>query len=176
VALRYPSLRALARLAIAFFVLTTIALAAAPQLAADAAGEAASEAATTTSENYFIWVVRCSGLIGVVIVLLSTYFVATVMRLFVELREPVAAPPTLVEQCELFIQQRDLRNACPVAAESDSFLGRILTAGVSELSHGLRLSPVLDEVCLLPARRLATPPASQLATARFVRSRWTSPG
>ena len=47
-------------------------------------------------ESFLHWVVRCSGFIGLVILLLSIYFVSTVGRLFWEMRVEVAAPPEIV--------------------------------------------------------------------------------
>ncbi len=103
-------------------------------LALAAEGEAVS---TPTGESYLHWVARCSGAIGVVILLLSVYFVATVVRLFMELREKVAAPPELVAQVEELMQQRDFRQVIKVLRESDSFLGRVLSTGIAELPNGL---------------------------------------
>ena len=51
-------------------------------------------------EGFLHWVFRCSGFIGLVILLLSVYFVSTVTRLFWEMRIEVAAPPEVVLQCE----------------------------------------------------------------------------
>jgi len=98
-------------------------------------GEATS--APAQGENFLMWVARCSGIIGVVILLLSIYFVATVIRLFLEVREKVAAPPELIHACDELIQARDFRELYKVAKASDSFLGRILATGISELSNGL---------------------------------------
>ena len=51
--------------------------------AAAADAPAASEAKKEVQvENFLLWVVRCSGFIGLVILLLSIYFVSTVGRLF----------------------------------------------------------------------------------------------
>lgn len=90
-----------------------------------------------SQESMLHWIARCSGVIGVVILILSIYFVATVVRLFMELREKVAAPPELVQQCEDLIGQRDFRGVVKVLRESDSFLGRVLSTGISELPNGL---------------------------------------
>ncbi len=39
-------------------------------------------------------------MIGLFILVLSIYFVATVVRMFLELRQKVAAPPELVQEYE----------------------------------------------------------------------------
>ena len=48
---------------------------------------------TVETENFLVWVIKWSGFIGLVILLLSIYFVSTVGRLFWEMRIEVAAPP-----------------------------------------------------------------------------------
>jgi biopolymer transport protein ExbB len=105
---------------------------------ASMAGAAEGEqAAPTQGESYLVWVAKSSGAIGVVILILSVYFVATVVRMFMELREKVAAPPELIAQSEDLIQQRDFRQLYKVLRESDSFFGRTLSTGISELPNGL---------------------------------------
>lgn len=101
-----------------------------------AAGEPPPPEAAS-SESYLLWVIRCSGVIGAVILLLSLYFVATVTRLFMEMRQVVAAPPELLEQAEALIQVRDFRSLYQVAKQSDSFLGQVVAVGMSELPQGL---------------------------------------
>jgi biopolymer transport protein ExbB len=112
--------------------LAVVALDAAVLLAAEGDAQAA-----VAPESMLHWIYRVSGWIGGVILILSLYFVATVVRMFMELREKVAAPPELVAQCEDLIQQRDFRQVYKVLRESDSFLGRVLSTGISELPNGL---------------------------------------
>jgi biopolymer transport protein ExbB len=104
-----------------------------------AATPAAPEAAKPTheEETFLHWVVRCSGFIGLVILLLSIYFVSTVGRLFWEMRVEVAAPPQLVGQCENLLQQRDFKGIYNLVREDESFFARLLTTGITELPNGL---------------------------------------
>lgn len=88
-------------------------------------------------QNFLVWVMRCSGLIGLVILLLSVYFVTTVSRLFWEMRVEMAAPPELVLQCESLLEQRDFKGIYTLVKEDDSFFARILTTGIAELPNGL---------------------------------------
>jgi len=119
---------------LALFAVAVLVLSLQSGVALGAEGDAAT---ATQGESYLHWVARCSGAIGVVILILSVYFVATVVRLFMELREKNAAPPELVQECENLIQQRDFRQVYKVLRESDSFLGRVLSTGISELPNGL---------------------------------------
>jgi biopolymer transport protein ExbB len=88
-------------------------------------------------ENFLVWVLRCSGLIGAVILLLSIYFVSTVGRLFWEMRIETAAPPEVVQQCEGLLEHRDFKGIYNLVKEDDSFFSRLLTTGITELPNGL---------------------------------------
>jgi biopolymer transport protein ExbB len=92
---------------------------------------------TVETENFLFWVIKWSGFIGLVILLLSIYFVSTVGRLFWEMRVEVAAPPELVLQCESLLEQRDFKGVYNLVKEDDSFFSRVLTTGISELPNGL---------------------------------------
>jgi biopolymer transport protein ExbB len=102
-----------------------------------AAAPAEAENKAAPPENFLVWVARCSGFIGVVILVLSIYFVSTVGRLFSEMRLSVAAPPELVGQCESLLEQRDFKAVYNLVKEDDSFFGRVLTTGIAELPNGL---------------------------------------
>jgi biopolymer transport protein ExbB len=83
------------------------------------------------------WIVRSSGLIGLFILCLSIYFVALVVQLFLKMKLDLAVPPQLVARCEELIHARDLQGAYAAAQQDESFLGRVLSAGIAELSNGL---------------------------------------
>lgn len=88
-------------------------------------------------ESMLSWVARSSGPIGVVILLLSFYFVATVIRLFLVLRESIAAPEELIQQCDTLIQQRNSRDLYQLLKSDNSFLGSIMASAMPKLSNGL---------------------------------------
>jgi len=92
---------------------------------------------TVPMESFLSWVVRCSGFIGVVILLLSIYFVSTVGRLFWEMRMEIASPPEMVLQCESLLEQRDFKGIYNLVKEDDSFFSRLMSTGISELPNGL---------------------------------------
>ena len=106
---------------------------------AAADNDGANAAATKKKEQStsFAWLIECSGFIGFVILLLSIYFVSTVARLFWEMRIDVAAPPTVVTQCEGLLEKRDFKQIYGVVKGDDSFFSRLLTAGIAELPNGL---------------------------------------
>jgi biopolymer transport protein ExbB len=102
-----------------------------------AAAEEGTAKKAAPPENFLIWVAKCSGFIGAVILLLSVYFVSTVGRLFWEMRIEVAAPPELVQQCESLLEQRDFKGVYNAVKDDESFFGRLLTTGIAELPNGL---------------------------------------
>jgi biopolymer transport protein ExbB len=88
-------------------------------------------------EGTLHWLIRCSAWIGLVILVLSVYFVATVGRLFWEMRMEVAAPPGLVAQCDDLLEKRDFKGVYGALQADESFYGRLLTTGIAELPNGL---------------------------------------
>jgi biopolymer transport protein ExbB len=105
--------------------------------AVEGAKEGAPKKEAPKEENFLIWVIRCSGIIGAVIVVLSIYFISTVGRLFWELRVEVAAPPAIVLQCEQLLEQRDFKGIFNLVKGDDSFFSRLLTTGIADLPNGL---------------------------------------
>ena len=103
--------------------------------AAAAAGE--EKKAEAPKQSFLGWVIQCSGFIGLVILLLSIYFVSTVGRMFWEMRMEVASPPEMVLQCESLLEQRDFKGIYNLVKEDDSFFSRLLSTGISELPNGL---------------------------------------
>lgn len=83
------------------------------------------------------WFFESSGWIGAVIFLLSVYFVATVIRLFNELRIPVAMPPEVVSQCDALLAKRDYQGIYDLAKSVETPYTRLLSAGLAEISGGL---------------------------------------
>lgn len=84
-----------------------------------------------------MWVCRSSGLIGLFIVLLSMYFVATVIQLFIQFRVDVMAPPAIVAECENLLGQRDFQEMYNLLVNDDSYFSTILATGIAELRVGL---------------------------------------
>lgn len=102
---------------------------------AGAAGEEASSSGDMTS--YVAWAIKSSGAIGGFILILSIYFVVTVVRLSKRLRADVAAPPEQLKQLELLLEEKDHRGLIAFARANNSFLCRVLTFGLLELPNGL---------------------------------------
>jgi biopolymer transport protein ExbB len=84
-----------------------------------------------------MWVIEMSGVIGGFLLLLSIYFIATCVRLFIELRPEVTSPPEIVSQCESMLEQRNVQGIYDMVKADDSFFSQVMAAGVAELPHGL---------------------------------------
>jgi biopolymer transport protein ExbB len=87
-------------------------------------------------ENMLQWAIRASGPIGVFLVFLSVYFTALVIRLFMEYRVSEAVPPPLVEKLEAAIRDKKFQEAYDVCRDNDSFLARLVRAGIANLPNG----------------------------------------
>lgn len=93
------------------------------------------------------WFIDASGLIGLFILALSVYFVATVGKLFWELRLPVAVPPEITGRIQDLLNQRDFKGIFNVVKEDDSIFSRLLSTGIAELPNGLaEARDVMDRV------------------------------
>lgn len=111
--------------------------AAAPANPAAAAGNpAAGLPATPQRKSYLMWAIEASGIIGLFIVLLSIYFAAVVVGLFLEFRMKEAVPPQLVEQLEAAIHERKFQEAYDLCRDDNSYLARLVRTGVANLPSG----------------------------------------
>jgi biopolymer transport protein ExbB len=106
---------------------------------ADAAADADAAAGEDSElpKNRFWWIIESSGLIGLFILILSIYFVAKVIQLFIELRPQVAMPPEEVAQCENLLAARDYQGIYDFTSRSSSLYSRMVSGGVAELPNGI---------------------------------------
>jgi biopolymer transport protein ExbB len=119
-------------LALLFVALPETSFAQEGGAAAPAATEGAKE-----GQSSLIWFLKTSGPIGAFIFLLSIYFIATVTRLFKEMRPQVAMPPQLVGEAKALIEKRNFKGVYALVKEDQSHFGQVLRAGLSELPSGL---------------------------------------
>jgi biopolymer transport protein ExbB len=125
--------------------------------AAEGEGEAKAEKAEAKPEgtpgapkqvkSALEWFIEASGLIGLFILALSVYFVATVGKLFWELRLPIAVPPEITGRVQDLLSQRDFKGVFNVVKDDDSIFSRLLSTGITELPNGLaEARDVMDRV------------------------------
>jgi biopolymer transport protein ExbB len=116
----------------------------APEKPAKAAAEPGAKGADKdgaaegeTSENFLIWVAKTSGTIGVILLVLSIYFVATVARMFMELRPEMLTPLDVLEEGEKLMQARDFTGLYKRLKADNSFFCTVVSAGIAELPNGI---------------------------------------
>lgn len=104
---------------------------------APAAAAAPQAPAAHAPKSTLAWIIETSGWIGAFLLVISIFFIATVMRLFIELREPIVMPPELIQECEALLVKRDYNAIYRLAKDSSSELGQLIATGMAALSSGL---------------------------------------
>lgn len=104
-------------------------------LASVARGQGVETAAQ--SESFLRWMVRASGLIGVVILAMSFYLVAVVVWMFLNFRRRVALPADLLDELASLLGRKQYDAAYHRLTTDRSFLARVLAPAVRRLSSGL---------------------------------------
>ena len=96
-----------------------------------------ADRAAEGGESFLGWMIRASGPIGVAIALMSFYLVALVVKMFLDYRSTVAAPRELVSDVEDLLDKGKYNEAYNRLVEDESFLARVLAAGVRKLPAGM---------------------------------------
>src|SRR5262249_48974331 len=101
---------------------------------------AAADAPTTTraDDGLFIHILKSAGpIFGPLLGFLSVALVALIVLLFLDLKMENAIPPHFVEEFTDTVNQRKFKEAFDLARNSPSFLGKVLTGGMSRLQYGI---------------------------------------
>lgn len=94
-------------------------------------------AAVHEEPGFVMWVIETGGAIGIFIFLLMGYFVATSIKLFLELQPQVAMPPDLMEDIKQKMEKKDYKGVYQSIKEKDCLFTKFASAGLGELSAGL---------------------------------------
>lgn len=98
----------------------------------------AQEAEGGKSENIFVHILKSAGwLFGPILIITSVVLIALCVLLTLDLRMSVAIPPGFVDEFIDTVNKRKFKEAFDMARNDTSFLGRVLTAGMSRLQYGL---------------------------------------
>src|SRR5262245_14602024 len=99
----------------------------------------AQDGGTTTSEEPLIlFMIKALGWIfGPLLLAVSVSLVALVVLLALDLRMSAAIPPGFVDEFTDTVNKRKFKEAFDMARNDPSFLGQVLTAGMSRLQYGL---------------------------------------
>ncbi|HUQ69386.1 MAG TPA: MotA/TolQ/ExbB proton channel family protein [Planctomycetaceae bacterium] len=82
------------------------------------------------------WLVRSSGVFGFVLLLVAFVMVGLIFSQLLRLRREDFIPPALGEQIERLLDDKNYQGAYETAQSSDSFLGRVLAAGLARVPRG----------------------------------------
>ena len=80
---------------------------------------------------------RPAWLFGPMLIIMSVVLIALCVLLVLDLRMSVAIPPGFVDEFIDTVNKRRFKEAFDMARNDTSFLGRVLTAGMSRLQYGL---------------------------------------
>lgn len=112
--------------------LALLAVAASPDFAA-AADDTGGE-----RPNIVVHIVKSLGVVfGPLLLAVSVILVALCVLLFLDLRMSSAIPPGFVDEFTDIVNKRKFKEAFDMARNDPSYLGRVLTAGMSRLQYGL---------------------------------------
>ncbi len=104
----------------------------------DVAMAADEEGATGESEPLVLFMIRSLGwLFGPLLLAISVAMMALVVLLVLDLRMSSAIPPGFVDEFTDTVNKRKFKEAFDMARNDPSFLGQVLTAGMSRLQYGL---------------------------------------
>lgn len=86
--------------------------------------------------SYLMWIIIASGPFGACIAIESFVLVALIAMNIMQFRRDNFLPAALIEAFEQKIAARDYQGAYETAKANDSYLGKVLTAGMARLSKG----------------------------------------
>lgn len=88
--------------------------------------------------NLFWHIVKSAGIIfGPLLLLISIGLVALIVLLAMDLRMGVAIPPGFVEEFTDTVNKRKFKEAFDLARNDNSYVARVLTAGMGRLQYGI---------------------------------------
>ncbi|WP_020471974.1 MotA/TolQ/ExbB proton channel family protein [Zavarzinella formosa] len=94
--------------------------------------------AARPDKSIFLHIIESAGWVFMVVLgLPSIALVALIVLLLLDLRMSVAIPPGFVDEFIDTVNKRRFKEAFDMARNDSSFLGRVLTAGMSRLQYGL---------------------------------------
>lgn len=97
---------------------------------------AEEETSSPVQESFLEWMLRASGIFGLILLLLSFLMVAIIMMNVLQVRRDNLLPQDFLETFDAQLQEKDYQTAYDTARSDDSFVARVLAAGLSKLNQG----------------------------------------
>jgi len=89
-------------------------------------------------DNLFMHIVKSAGpVFGPLLLLVSIALVALIVLLAMDLRMSIAIPPGFVEEFTDTVNKRRFKEAFDMARNDNSFVARVMTAGMGRLQYGI---------------------------------------
>jgi biopolymer transport protein ExbB len=103
-----------------------------------ASAQDAAPAADSGGDNIVLFMIKSLGWVfGPLLLAVSVAMLALVVLLALDLRMSAAIPPGFVDEFTDTVNKRKFKEAFDMARNDPSFLGQVLTAGMSRLQYGL---------------------------------------
>jgi biopolymer transport protein ExbB len=99
------------------------------------AADAKPEAKKT--DNIFMHIIKSLSWFAPIMLVVSIALMSLIVLLIMELRMGAAVPPGFVEDFTDTVNKRRFKEAYEMAKEDGSFLGRVMTTGMSRLQYGI---------------------------------------
>jgi biopolymer transport protein ExbB len=97
-----------------------------------------TEKPATRPQSLFMHMIQSVGpVFGILFLLISISLVALIVLLAMDLRMGMAIPPNFVEEFTDTVNKRRFKEAYELARSDSSYLGRVLTTGMSRLQYGI---------------------------------------
>jgi len=98
---------------------------------------AAAEEPEAEGKSYLAFLAEALGIKYIIIFLLLSFgLVALLVMCFLQFRKTVLLPPDLTQQFEQHLENKEYQQAFELAKGNDSYLGRVLAAGMGKLQSG----------------------------------------
>lgn len=102
----------------------------------DKAAAVDDQMAARKQESFLAWMIRASGIFGFLIMLVSFIMVALIVMDVLQLRRDNYLPAAFIEQFERLLTEKNYQAAYEAAKGNDSFIGKVLAAGMARLNRG----------------------------------------
>lgn len=113
-----------------------VAAAADDDAGADDKKAADDEGAPRKKKSFLTWLIKASGVFGLILLLLSFVMVALIMMNVLQVRRDNLLPASFIEAFEQKLAAKDYQGAYETARTDESLVARVLAAGLSKLNRG----------------------------------------
>ncbi len=97
---------------------------------------AEGEAAAPTSSWTLMKIIEASGVVGMVIILLSFVMVGLIIEHFTNIRDIKLIPPDFVQALQTAMDEKKYQDALQICEQSDNYISRIMQVGIGEIRYG----------------------------------------